>query len=256
MEDLKELVDLVEELENEQNKEKQVQILQKIGKTLITEYEIKVGNITIAPLLIEAYYYNYKNFPDCNTHKRPIQKNFNELYRHSIKKGLKSNGRKGGVDICLALNKDKNEPYYLSFLIKNSLVNNTFCKQVELNSILNSIPNISNLSSDVLCKRNRKYDKHCIYLKRKGLKKECFKDEQIAIAYPWNSINDKLSFENENIDGNKVARGKQWRISLSNIEKGNGKQIADCENKSKITEIYWKLALSDYENSKKIEEMQ
>lgn len=65
-----------------------------------------------------------------------------------------------------------------------------------------------------------------------------------------------MSFENENIDGNEVKRGKQWRIALSNIEKGNGKQIADCENKSKITEIYWKLALSDYENSKKIEEMQ
>lgn len=32
MEDLKELVDLVEELENEHNKEKQVQILQKSVK--------------------------------------------------------------------------------------------------------------------------------------------------------------------------------------------------------------------------------
>ena len=50
MEDLKELVDLVEELENERNKEEQIKILQKIGKTLITEYEIKIGNITIEPL--------------------------------------------------------------------------------------------------------------------------------------------------------------------------------------------------------------
>lgn len=256
MENLEELEGLVEELKNECNKEEQIKILQKIGKMLITEYEIKIGNITIEPLLIEAYYYNCKNFPDCNTHMNPSQKKFNELYRHSIKNGLKSNGRKGGVDICLALNKDKKEPYYLSFLIKNSLVNNTFCKQVELNSILNSIPNISNLNSGVLYKRNCKYDKHCIYLKRKGLKKECFKDAKIAVAYPWNNSNDDFSFENENIDGNEVARGKQWRIALSNIEKGNEKQIADCENKSKITEIYWKLALSDYENSKKIEEMQ
>ena len=252
MENLEELEGLVKKLKNECNKEEQIKILQKIGKMLITEYEIKIGNITIEPLLIEAYYYNCKNFPDCNTHMNPSQKNFNELYRHSIKNGLKSNGRKGGVDICLALNKDKKEPYYLSFLIKNSLVNNTFCKQVELNSILNSIPNISNLNSGVLYKRNCKYDKHCIYLKRKGLKKECFKDAKIAVAYPWNNSNDDFSFENENIDGNEVARGKQWRIALSNIEKGNGKQIADCENKSKITEIYWKLALSDYENSKKL----
>ena len=167
-------------------------------------------------------------------------KKFNELYRHSTKNGLKCNGRKGGVDICLALNKDKNEPYYLSFLIKNSLVNNTFCKQVELNSILNSIPNIFNSNSGVLRKRNCK----------------CFKDAKIAVAYPWNNTNDDFSFENENIDGKEVARGKQWRIALSNIEKGNEKQIADCENKSKITEIYWELAISDYENSKKIEEMQ
>lgn len=94
-----------------------------------------------------------------------------------------------------------------------------------MNSILNGIPNISNLNSDVLCKRNCKYDKHCIYLKRKGLKSECFKDEQLAIAYPWNSINDELSFENENIDGNEVKRGKQWRIALSNIEKVMGSKL-------------------------------
>ena len=80
---------------------------------------------------------------------------------------------------CLALNKDKNEPYYLSFLIKNSLVNNTFCKQVELNSILNSIPNIFNSNSGVLRKRNCKYNKHCIYLKRKGLKKNVLKMQKL-----------------------------------------------------------------------------
>lgn len=247
---------LVNELANNTNEEEQIKILQKIGKTLITEYEIKIGNITIEPLLIEAYYYNNKNFPDCNTHRNSNQKNFNELYRHSLKNGLKSNGRKGGVDICLALNKDKNEPYYLSFLIKNSLVNKTFCKQVKLNAILNSISDIADLNNGVLCKRSCIYTKPCIYLKRKGLKKECFKDAKIAIAYPWHNINDEFSFENENIDGSEVARGKQWRIALSNIEKGNEKQIADCENKSKITKIYWELAFSDYENSKKIEEMQ
>ena len=96
------LKQLVNELENNTNNEEQIKILQKIGKVLITEYEIKVGNITIAPLLIEAYYYNCNNFPDCNTHMKPNQKKFNELYRHSIKNGLKCNGRKGGVDICLA----------------------------------------------------------------------------------------------------------------------------------------------------------
>lgn len=255
MEYLEDLKLLVKQLENSSNKGEQVRILQKIGKTLITEYEIKIGNLTIVPLLIEAYYYNCKNFPDCNTHMNPDQKDYNKLYRHSIKNDLKRNGRKGGVDICLAWNTDKTEPYYLSFLIKNSLVDNTFYKQVELNSMVNSIPNISDLNSNVLCKRNSKYNKHCIYLNRKGLKKECFKDAKLAVAYPWNNINDDFSFENENIDGNEIARGKQWRIALSNIEKGNEKQVADCENKSKITKIYWELAISDYENSKRIEEM-
>ncbi len=58
-------------------KKSKYRFFKKIGKTLITEYEIKVGNITIAPLLIEAYYYNYKKiFPDCNTHKKPNPKKF------------------------------------------------------------------------------------------------------------------------------------------------------------------------------------
>lgn len=74
MEYLEDLKLLVNELESKTNKEEQIKILQKIGKTLITEYEIKIGNITIRPLLVEAYYYNEKNFPDCNTHMKPNQK--------------------------------------------------------------------------------------------------------------------------------------------------------------------------------------
>lgn len=45
MENLEDLKLLVNELENNTNKEEQIKILQTIGKILITEYEIKVDGI-------------------------------------------------------------------------------------------------------------------------------------------------------------------------------------------------------------------
>ena len=50
MENLEDLKLLVNELENNTNKEEQIKILQTIGKILITEYEIKVDGIKIEPL--------------------------------------------------------------------------------------------------------------------------------------------------------------------------------------------------------------
>ena len=50
------MTDLVRQLENTSEKTAQVKILQEIGKKLLTEYVIKVGDITIKPLWVEAYY--------------------------------------------------------------------------------------------------------------------------------------------------------------------------------------------------------
>ena len=49
------MTDLVRQLENTSEKTAQVKILQEIGKKLLTEYVIKVGDITIKPLWVEAY---------------------------------------------------------------------------------------------------------------------------------------------------------------------------------------------------------
>ena len=54
---MEEMKNLVKELEQEYDDKRQVKILQEIGKKLINEYEIKIGEFTIEPLLVEAYYY-------------------------------------------------------------------------------------------------------------------------------------------------------------------------------------------------------
>ena len=55
-----ELKRLVNELEEATDK---VQKLKEIGRKLLNEYEIKIGNMVIEPLLVEAYY-NSSDFPD------------------------------------------------------------------------------------------------------------------------------------------------------------------------------------------------
>ena len=59
---MEKLEKLVEELEKESNEKKQIKTLQDIGKLLLTEYIIQVGDLTIKPLLVEAYYYHQGKF--------------------------------------------------------------------------------------------------------------------------------------------------------------------------------------------------
>lgn len=128
MEDLKKLVD---KLVAESNEEKQIKTLQDIGKLLLTEYIIQVGDLTIKPLLVEAYYYHQGKFNDINSHgfgdkeidkkcREQLSNNFNRFYFH--KKG------RGGVDVCLSSKKD----YCLSFLIKVALINGKVYKQIDI----------------------------------------------------------------------------------------------------------------------------
>ena len=42
---MKSLEDRIKDLENERNKEKQVEILQEIGKLLLTKYKIQIGDL-------------------------------------------------------------------------------------------------------------------------------------------------------------------------------------------------------------------
>ena len=46
---------LINQLTSTHDKDAQVNFLQEIGKKLLTEYVIKIGDITIKPLWVEAY---------------------------------------------------------------------------------------------------------------------------------------------------------------------------------------------------------
>ena len=187
---MEKLKKLVEELEKESNEEKQIKTLQDIGKLLLTEYIIQVGDLTIKPLLVEAYYNNSSNFKDnsvyaanksnANTYElaRARQEdNFGELYVHY--------GTKDGIDIVLS-----NGKYYLSFLIKNALINNEFATQCKVSEMLcGNCDYNSKCNKGIKCKyydgtkilmhRDNTDNSEIVFVKRKGLKNE-YKDKPLA----------------------------------------------------------------------------
>lgn len=102
------------------DKDEIVKKLQEIGTELLTNYEIRVKNITIEPLRVEPYFFKPNVFEDKFMHSikddngdyfyGPKQRErFGKLYIHS---GY------SGVDIVLSDSKK----YAFSFLIKNSRV--------------------------------------------------------------------------------------------------------------------------------------
>lgn len=184
-----ELKKLVENLEKENDEEKQKKILQNIGKLLLTEYIIQIGNLTIKPLLVEAYYYNNSNFKDDSVHaanksnantyklaRARQENNFGELYVHY--------GTKGGIDVVLS-----NGKYYLSFLIKNALINNKFAAQCKVSQILcETCDYIDKCDKGINCKyygtnilkhKDNIENTEIVFVRRKGLKNE-YKDKSLA----------------------------------------------------------------------------
>lgn len=148
MDNLKQKVEDLEKLSDEGEIVKQ---LQEIGKMLLTDYVIKVGDITVEPLWVEAYYYNEsKNFIDSSVHKNEKQEEFGVFYFHPKKAEQRS-----GVDISLSLSKDKgkdSEKYYLSYLLKYTLVNGVFTTQSQLK---NKIPNELKDSKEIILAEKR-----------------------------------------------------------------------------------------------------
>ena len=122
------MTDLVKQLENTNEKTAQIKILQEIGKKLLTEYVIIVGDITIKPLWVEAYYSDTNTgFVDEAVHGNECQKNrYGALYFHH-----KTDDQRSGVDICLSCGN-----YYLSYLLKYTLVNGAFKSQAQLSSMI------------------------------------------------------------------------------------------------------------------------
>ncbi len=163
--------DLINQLTSTHNKDAQVNFLQEIGKKLLTEYVIKIGDITIKPLWVEAYYSDTNTgFVDEAVHGNECQKNqYGALYFHH-----KTDDQRSGVDICLSCGN-----YYLSYLLKYTLVNGIFKSQAQLSSM---IPHeLRGTAKNVLVKEQNPAEV-MVCTKRIGIMSSAYKDADLAIA--------------------------------------------------------------------------
>lgn len=198
--------DEVKRLEETTDKETQIDFLQKIAARLLNECVIKVGSVTIEPLLVEAYYFNSKTgFVDENTHGSEKQKNnFGKLYFHE--KG------RGGVDICLS-----DGDYCLSYLIKNALVTTPtaerkFCRQTYVKDAL--VANgLKGTTEYALYERAHKENRIVFYNVRKGLTKcNCYQNMPIAAVTGFelkNKENKRYVFDLEKKDKEAKESAKE-----------------------------------------------
>ena len=171
MTDLKDLVEKIKNLEKltAEEQPQQIKLLQEIGKELLTEYVIKVGDITIKPLWVEAYYSDANTgFVDTSVHGDECQKQYDVLYFHH-----KTDDPRSGVDICLSFG-----DYYLSYLLKYTLVNGVFKSQAQLSSM---IPQELRNAKNVLVKESNPTDV-IVCTRRIGIKSSEYKDKELAIA--------------------------------------------------------------------------
>ena len=162
---------LINQLTSTHDKDAQVNFLQEIGKKLLTEYVIKIGDITIKPLWVEAYYSDTNTgFVDEAVHGNECQKNqYGALYFHH-----KTDDQSSGVDICLSCGN-----YYLSYLLKYTLVNGIFKSQAQLSSM---IPHeLRGTAKNVLVKEQNPAEV-MICTKRIGIMSSAYKDADLAIA--------------------------------------------------------------------------
>lgn len=163
--------DLINQLTSTHDKDAQVNFLQEIGKKLLTEYVIKIGDITIKPLWVEAYYSDTNTgFVDEAVHGNECQKNqYGALYFHH-----KTDDQRSGVDICLSCGN-----YYLSYLLKYTLVNGIFKSQAQLSSM---IPHeLRGTAKNVLVKEQNPAE-IMVCTKRIGIMSSAYKDADLAIA--------------------------------------------------------------------------
>ena len=149
---------------------KAIEILQQIGEILINGCQIRAFDTVIEPLWVEAYYFRDPGFLDCNTHRSDWQKNrFGRLYFH--RRGY------GGLDLCLS---DSNR-WYLSFLLKATLVNGQFRTQ---KGILDILPDMGKTKAELEGLENilvPAQNRHRVsYTTRVNLAKPCYGDARLA----------------------------------------------------------------------------
>ena len=167
------LREMVCNLKAETKEEVIIRRLKEIEAKLLTEYVIEAEGLIIEPLWVEAYYFNKNIFSDCNTHLSEKQKNrFGQLYFHE--KG------RGGFDICLS----DSEDYYLSFLLKRTLINGEFVKQTEIEDVLKKYgktkEELENVEEVLVRREKEKNNDDVCHTTRVGLAKPCYKEEKLA----------------------------------------------------------------------------
>lgn len=218
---------LINQLTSTHDKDAQVNFLQEIGKKLLTEYAIKIGDITIKPLWVEAYYSDTNTgFVDEAVHGNECQKNqYGALYFHH-----KTDDQRSGVDICLSCGN-----YYLSYLLKYTLVNGIFKSQAQLSSM---IPHeLRGIAKNVLVKEQNPAEV-MVCTKRIGIASSTYKDADLAIA---RDINQRFVTES----GEKKSLPQKTELLKAYIDAVySDDQISTEEQKAaisrKLVGEYWK----------------
>lgn len=219
--------DLINQLTSTHDKDAQVNFLQEIGKKLLTEYVIKIGDITIKPLWVEAYYSDTNTgFVDEAVHGNECQKNqYGALYFHH-----KTDDQRSGVDICLSCGN-----YYLSYLLKYTLVNGIFKSQAQLSSV---IPHeLRGTAKNVLVKEQNPAEV-MVCTKRIGIMSSAYKDADLAIA---RDINQRFVTDS----GEKKSLPQKTELLKAYIDAiYSDEQISTEEQKAaisrKLVGEYWK----------------
>ena len=218
---------LINQLTSTHDKDAQVKLLQEIGKKLLTEYVIKIGDITIKPLWVEAYYSDTNTgFVDEAVHGNECQKNqYGALYFHHKTDYLRS-----GVDICLSCGN-----YYLSYLLKYTLVNGVFKSQAQLSSM---IPHELREDAKNVLVKEQNLAEVMVCTKRIGIASSAYKDEDLAIA---RDINQRFATES----GEKKSLPQKTELLKAYIDAVySDDQVNTEEQKAaisrKLVGEYWK----------------
>lgn len=243
---------LVEKLEEEFDEKKQIEILQDIGAMLINNYVIKVGDLTIEPMLVEAYYHHKGKFEDKSVYSAKNEETKAILYARSRQQ--KNKGKlfihynDWGIDVCLT---DKSN-YYLSYLIKNALVNGKWQTQSQIGkSVCQKCNKYENCKSVLECQYNDtvvlqsrpQQNNRIIYIPRVNIK-----NKDLLAALSVNEfLNGKYDFTLP------TGCGKQWEFSIralfETVDEGRAKQKAEKKFGEKIEEQYWQLAKNAFRRS-------
>ena len=233
-----ELEKMVERLDNidgigDSENRRRVEVLQEIGNKLINEYYIQIDDVTIEPLLVEAYYYHKEKFKDISVYavkdsQAPTYELARERQKNNFGKLFIHYGTNDGIDIVLSLN----DHYYLSFLIKNALVNGEWKSQCNISKTICGKCNRHDSCKGKGCKyyekpvliqtKSKKWE--IVFTQRKGIHND-FATKPLA-ALPIDVIR-KYPFTASESRTNIVKRYIDIKYAEGTIDKKENKRIKE-----------------------------